>query len=345
MLVWMAVIFYSVMCEDWEMLRNFFTWPPGIFITVIFAGFYLVSLIIINPELVHFLRCQNHIYTFGGIAGAGVFMFMCLVPWMGFAVRAVFEVIPRDYPAEKSPELFLLVWAAVFAFGAIASGDVLSFASCIPALSAILGRKLNVWLSKKKLWSVRISVMINVLVLVPVLYMILPFTGGIFPIVRASMLSLIPWGLLAGLELFAEWYYTRTRQIKKWVRNVPGAALLCLMPLAGVFNLTADAYSIRDIGHRLRDTVEGSEAVIQYGVNYPSVYFYTFRNSRIIDAGLTPGLKEKDQAAEFSLIGQLWNGKARVFLIMPEDKHQEDPLPQKISHILEAEGILLLSNQ
>ena len=345
LLVWMAVIFYSVMCEDWEMLRNFFTWPPGIFITVIFAGFYLVSLIIINPELVHFLRCQNHIYTFGGIAGAGVFMFMCLVPWMGFAVRAVFEVIPRDYPAEKSPELFLLVWAAVFAFGAIASGDVLSFASCIPALSAILGRKLNVWLSKKKLWSVRISVMINVLVLVPVLYMILPFTGGIFPIVRASMLSLIPWGLLAGLELFAEWYYTRTRQIKKWVRNVPGAALLCLMPLAGVFNLTADAYSIRDIGHRLRDTVEGSETVIQYGVNYPSVYFYTFRNSRIIDAGLTPGLKEKDQAAEFSLIGQLWNGKARVFLIMPEDKHQEDPMPQKISHILEAEGILLLSNQ
>ncbi|MBQ7544089.1 MAG: glycosyltransferase family 39 protein [Synergistaceae bacterium] len=345
LLAWMAVIFYSVLCSDWDMLRDFFTWPPGIIITIVSAGFYLVSLIIINPELVHFLRCRNHAYTFDGIAGAAVFMFICLVPWIGFVVRAVFEVVPRKFPAEKSPELFMLVWAAVFAFGAAASGDVLSFASCVPALSAMLGRKLDVWLGKKKLRSVRISVMINVLVLVPVLYMILPFTAGIFPVVKASMLSLIPWGILTGLELFAEWYYTRTRQITKWVRNVPAAALLCLMPLAGVFNLTADAYSIREIGRRLRETVEGSETVIQYGVNYPSVYFYTFRNSRIIEAELTPGLKEKGQVAEFPLIGQLWGGKERVFLIMPEDKHPESPLPQNISHILGAEGILLLSNK
>ena len=341
----LAVIAYSVLCEDWEFLRNFFTWPVGIICTVIFAGFYLVILIIANPELVHFLRCMNHTYTFGGIAGVCVFVFMCFIPWAGFMARAIFEAVPRKYPAEKSPELLLLVWAGTFAFGALASGDILSIASCIPALSALLGMKLDVWLGKKKLYSVRISVMISVLVLVPVLYMVLPFTVNTFPVVKASLMSLIPWGVMTGVFLFAGWYYTRTKQITKWVRNVPAAAMLCLLPLAGVFNLTADVYSVQEIGRKLAVTISGNEPVIQYGVNYPSIYFYTFRNSYIIGAGLTPGVQEKSLAANFQLIGQKWQAKERVYLIMPEDMQSDNPLPQNVSHILGENGILLLSNQ
>ena len=344
-LAWWAVIIYSVLSEDWDMLRDFFTWPSGIIFTVIFAGFYLVAVIIANPELVHFMRCRSHVYSFGGFAGCAVFVFMCFVPWTGFIIRAVFETVPRKFPAQKSEELFMLVWAGVFGGSAVLSGDVLAFTSCLPALSAILGRKLSVWLVKKKLYSVRMSVMINVLLLVPALYMFLPFTANTFPVVKASLLSLIPWGILTGLALFAGWYYTRTKQIVKWVRNVPAAALLCLMPLAGVFNLTADAYSVRDIGRKLGSTIEGNETVIQYGVNYPSVYFYTFRNSSIIDAELTPGIAERKFLAEFARIGEAWNGRDRVFLIMKEDMQTEGPLPQNVSHILEAEGLLLLSNQ
>ena len=346
LLPYMAVIIYSVLSDDWDMLRNFFTWPAGIITSIMISGFYLVALIIINPELVHFLRCMNHVYTFGGLAGIAVFVFMCFVPWTGFIVRAVFEVVPRKLPAKKSPELFLFVWACVFGFAALASRDLLSVASCLPALAALLGLKLDSWLSTKKLYSVRMSVMITVFILVPVLYMVLPFTMNILPVVKASLMSLIPWGILAGLFIFASWYYTRTKQIKKWVRNVPGAALLCLMPLAGVFNLTADKYSAQEIGQRLGSLVEGNNTVIQYGVNYPSMYFYTFRNSYIIDADLTLGLQEKDFAAQYSLIGQIWQGKERVFLIMDKDIHPDDPLPQNITHILESsEGILLLSNQ
>ncbi|MBQ7154236.1 MAG: glycosyltransferase family 39 protein [Synergistaceae bacterium] len=344
-LAWMAVIAYSVLSEDWDMMRNFFTWPAGIIITIIFAGFYLVALIISNPELIHFMRCQNHIYSFGGITGCAVFVFMCFVPWTGFMIRALFETIPKKFPAPQSSELFLMVWAGVFGVAAIASGDMLAVSSCVPALSAMLGLKLDAWLATKKLYSVRMSVMLNVLILVPVLYMLLPFTVNIFPLVKASLLSLIPWGILGALALFAGWYYTRTKQIKKWVRNVPAAALLCLMPLAGVFNLAADTYSVRDIGKKLGTTIEGNETVIQYGVNYPSVYFYTFRNSSIIDADLTPGVQEKKFLEDFSLIGKVWGGKERVFLIMREDMHSEEPLPQNVSHILEAEDILLLSNQ
>lgn len=344
-LAWMAIIIYAVISKDWDTLRDFFTWPAGIILTVIFAGFYLVALILINPELVHFLRCMNHTYTFGGAAGMGVFVFMSFVPWTGFLVRAIFETVPRKLPADKSPELFMLIWAVIFALGAIASGDVMSIASCLPALAALSARKLDTWLDAKKLYSVKISVLLTVLLLVPVIYMTLPFTMNIFPVIRASLMSLIPWAMAAGLFIFAVWYYTRTRQITKWARNVPAAALLCLMPLAGVFNLTADAYSVRGIGHKLRELIQGNDTVIQYGVNYPSVYFYTFRNSYIIDAGLTPGLQEKDFAAKYSIIGEKWNAKERVFLIMHDDLSPAEPLPQNVSHILEDEGVLLLSNQ
>ena len=344
-LPFMAVIIYSVLSEDWEMLRKFFTWPCGIITNVIISGLYLVTLIIINPELVHFLRCMNHCYTFGGLVGISVFVFMCFVPWLGFLVRAVFEVVPRILPAQKSPEFFMLVWAAVFIFAALASGDILSAASCLPAMSALLGLKLDSWLAEKKLYSVRMSVMLTVFILVPMLYMVLPFTMNVLPLVRASLMSLIPWGILAGLFIFASWYYTRTKQISKWVRNVPGAALLCLMPLAGVFNLTADTYSVGDIGKRLGSLVEGNNTVIQYGLNYPSMYFYTLRNSYIIDAPLTPGLQDKYFVAQYQLIGKIWQEKERVFLIMNKDMHPDTPLPQNIIHILESDGILLLSNQ
>ena len=344
-LSWFAVTAYSIICEDWELLKDFFTWPAGIIITIVFSGFYVCALIIANPEIVHFLRCQNHMYDFGGFIGKTVFLFMCFIPWTGFLIKAAFEVIPKKYPAEKSTELFLLVWALLFGMSAVISGDILSIASCIPALSALLGMKLDIWLGTKKLLSVRISVMITVLLIVPILYIILPFTFNILPVVRASLLSLIPWSVTAGLFIFACWYYTKTRQIEKWVRNVPAAALLCLMPLAGVFNLTADSYGVRDIGRKLGDTVQGSEIVIQYGVNYPSIYFYSFRNSYVVDAKLNNGVQEKKFKAGFNFIGEKWNSKDRVFLIMPDDMHSENPLPQNVSHILESHGVLLLSNQ
>ena len=340
-----AVIVYCVLCDDREFLRNFFTWPGGVLITVIFSGLYFVVLMIANPEIIHFMRCQKHMYTFGGVSGIIIFVFASFIPFHGFIVRAVYEVMPREFPARKSPELFMFVWAAVFASAALLSGDILSLAACVPALSAMLGVKTDSWLERKNLLSVRYSVMFNMMILVPVMYIVLPFTINKFPVIKASLMSLIPYELAVGLFIFASWYYTKTRQIVKWVRNVPAAALLCLMPLAGVFNLTADVYSVRDIGLKLRDAIKGTDKVIQYSVNYPSMYFYTLRNSSIIEADFTEGVQERKFNAPYSLIGSLWAGKERVFLIMPNDKTPENPLPQSVFHLLEADGKLLLSNQ
>ena len=344
-LTWLAVIVYSALCEDWGLLKDFFTWPAGIITTIIMIGMYLLVMIAFNPNILHFMRCQNHIYSFGGFSGMMMFAFISFTPFHGFLLRAIWEVLPDNYPAERNPELFMLIWALIFAVGAFAAGDVMSLSASLPALSAILGRRLDTWLNQKKLSSITISVVMNILILVPMLYIVLPFSLRSSRMLRASLMSLIPWAVMTGLFIFATWHYTRTKQIVKWVRNVPAAALLCLMPLAGVFDLTSEIYSIRDVGLKLREIIQGNDKVIQYGVNYPSVYFYTLRNSELIETPLTPGVDDWQFTTNDERLHALWDRKERIFLIIPADKTPSKPLPKHIFHIIQAEGMLLLSNQ
>ena len=341
----LAVLIYCVISEDWDLMRDFFTWPGGIFITLIVSGLYFAAIVIANPEIIHFMRCQNYTYTFGGLAGIAMFLFVSFVPFHGFIARAVYEVFPREYPAPKSHDLLMLVWAFVFGTAPLLSGDILSMGACVPALSALLGRKIDTWLTQRSFHSLRYCIMFNTLFSVPVLYFFLPFVTHNFPVIDASMMSLIPWGLAEALFFFASWYYTKTRQPVKWARNVSASALICLMPLAGVFSLSSGACSARDTGIRLRDMVRGNDVILQYGVNHPSMYFYTLRNSRIISADLTPGVAERKYIAPKSAVKTLWDGKRRVYLIMPSDLKPDTPLPGNIYHISESQGLLLLSNQ
>lgn len=341
----LAVLIYCVISEDWDMMRDFFTWPGGIIITIIVSVIYVVTLIITNPEIIHFMRCQHYTYTFGGLAGILVFIFISFVPFHGFIVRAAYEVFPREYPAHASYELLMLVWAAVFAIAALLSGDIFLLSACIPALAALLGRKVDLWLTQRSFSSMRYAVMLNTVIIIPVLYMFLPFVSHNFPVIQASMMSLIPWGLTEGLFMFAAWYYTKTKQPHKWARNVPAAALICLMPLAGVVNLSAGMFSAHEAGMMLRDLVKGNDVILQYGENHPSIYFYTLRNSRIIEADLTHGVAERKFTAPKSVIKTLWDGKGRVYFLMPSDMKPEEILPKNVHHITDGEGLLLFSNQ
>ena len=341
----LAVLVYCILSEDWDVMRDFFTWPGGIIITIIFSCVYFVSLIITNPEIIHFMRCQNYSYTFGGAAGIAILVFVAFVPFHGFILRAVYEVFPREFPAQKSCEFFMFVWACVFAAASVLTRDLLSLGACVPALSALLGRKIDSWLAERSFHSMRYAVMFNTMIIIPVLFLFIPFTIHNFPMLQASMMSLVPWGVAEGLFLFASWYYTKTRQPVKWARNVSATAIICLMPLAGVFNLSAELYSAHDAGIMMRNTIKRNDVILQYGVNHPSIFFYTLRNSRIISADLTPGVAERRFRADKSAIKTLWEGKDRVFLLMPSSLKPDTQLPQNIFHIIEGEGLLLLSNQ
>lgn len=341
----LAVLIYCILSEDWEVMRDFFTWPGGVIFTIIISCLYFVTLVITNPEIIHFMRCQNYTYTFGGIAGVSMLLFVSFVPFHGFIVRALYEVFPREFPAQKSCEFFMMVWAAVFALSSLLTGDFLSLGACVPALSALLGRKIDSWLRQRSFNSMRYAVMFNTVIIIPVLFLFLPFTLHNFPVLKASLMSLIPWGLTEGLFLFASWYYTKTRQPVKWARNVSASALICLMPLAGVFNLSSGLYSCHDAGMKLREIIRGNDVVLQYGINHPSMYFYTLRNSRIISADFTEGVAERKFSAQESEINTAWASKYRVFLLMPSDFKPDNPLPQNVFHITEGNGLLLLSNQ
>ena len=341
----LAVLIYCIISEDWELMEDFFTWPYGITITLLISCIYYVILVNANPGIIHFMRCQNHTYSFGGIYGIIIMLFAGFVPFHGFIARAFYEVFPREYPAKKSYDLFLVVWGSVFFISALVSGDILAVSACIPAISALSGRKIDVWLTQRSFKSLRYAVMMNIIIIVPVMYLLLPFVSHNFPMIEGAKLSLIPWGLAEGLFIFASWYYTKTRQPVKWARNVCASALICLMPLAGVFNLAAGMYSSREAGMKIRETARGNDVIIQYTVNHPSLYFYTLRNARIIDSELTSGVSERKFLSPRSLIDNSWGGKGRVFLMMPSELTPDPPLPPDVYQITEGEGLLLLSNQ
>ena len=340
-----AVAAYCVVCDDMELLKDFFTWPFGIIINLALSGLYVTSLIMVNPQVLFFMVCRNHIYTFGGVLGTIIFIFVAFAPFHGFLLQALIEIFPRKYPAEKNSELLMFIWALTFICLAIFSGDVLLISASAPALCAILGIRFDFWLRGKML-PVRYAVLMNILILVPMFYVFLPFVAKYFPVISGSLMSLIPYEITLGIFIFASWYYTRTKQIEKWVRNVPIAALICLMPAAGVFSLTSDLYSIRDIALKMRDVIQGSDIVIQYEINHPSVYFYTFRNSVLVNSPLTPGVEEKKLISDKAIISNLWIRRDRVFLVIPSDKISEAELPNKnVNPIHEINGILLLSNK
>ena len=342
----MAVSAYCVLCNDMELLKDFFTYPFGIIINLVLSGLYLVVMMAFNPRVIFFMFCRSHAYTFGGFLGALIFLFVSFAPFHGFLIQALIEIFPRKYPAEKSDELLMFVWAMTFAAYSIFSCDVMMISSAAPALSAIAAKRLDVWLRGKML-PVRFAVLLNILILVPAFFVLLPLTTNYFPVIKGSLMSLIPYEAALALFLFACWYYTKTRQIEKWTRNVPAAALICLMPAAGVFSLTADLYSVREVGIKIREAVQStSDIVMQFEVNYPSMYFYTLRNSILIHAPLTPGVEEKKFVADVPYIGAQWIRRNKIFLVTPSDRISAAKLPNKnIYSIFEHNGLSLMTNK
>ena len=125
MLTWVSVIVYSVLADDMKMLRDFFTWPAGMIFTIAVSGLYFLILMMMNTDIIQFMHCRIHTYSFGGIMGMCVFAFIGYMPFHGFILRSLYEVMPREYPSEKSPEVFMLIWSVVFGVSAVLSGDML----------------------------------------------------------------------------------------------------------------------------------------------------------------------------------------------------------------------------
>ena len=344
----MAVIIFGVFNGENDFLINFFTWPPAALISIFGICLYILALMFGNGWILHFMRCENLGLDLNGIFGYILFAFASFMPWHGFFFNALNEVYSQEFSATRknNPRILILIWVFIFALAGVVSGDILSLSACAPALAALTGDKIDEWFYQKNLTDIKISVALNLVITLPSIALLLPIAINKFSVMGAASMSLIPCGLFAVLFIFASWYYTKTQQIAKWVRNVPISALLCLMPLAGVFDLASEKLSIRDAGLRLRSEIQGNNIIVQYAVNHPSVYFYTLRNSSLFLSSFTPGLQDSKYIINsFNDLNRLWIASERVFIIMDIENKLPAKLSGTIYPLLDEGGVSLLSNK
>jgi hypothetical protein len=121
------------------------------------------------------------------------------------------------------------------------------------------------------------------------------------------------------------------------------AALLALLPLAGVFDLLAESASIRPGALWLKEEIKTGDKIVQYGMNKPSLYFYTARESLLFEARSLNGVAERTPFGEKTLT-ETWGGKNRVFLIVAQsDKIR--PLGGSVSNVYDDARYIILSNK
>ncbi len=353
-LPYLVFIIFAILNDDGESVRKFFLWPPAAFTLIFGAGLYFITLIFKNPYIFHFMRCETIRPNFGNSYGGIIFILISFMPWHGFIIQAVIDVWPSlenfswsefALTDKNNPRAFILLWAIVFASASILMQDYMSLASCVPAISALLGDMVDIWLYNKRFTELKIATALNIVILLPIILIGIPIILFIIPNSENLLLSLIPYALLIFLFLFACWYYTKTKQVEKWARNVPGAALLCLMPLAGVFDLMAVNFGIHDAGMNLREIVRHEDVVIQYEINYPSSYFYTLKNSILVNSDLSDGIQEKKLFRTPDQLTKLWTGNNKIFMLIKSNIPIPDKIPGNAYNIMDSENVSLWSNK
>ncbi|MCR4818719.1 MAG: hypothetical protein K5841_07165 [Fretibacterium sp.] len=364
LLPWLALLFFSVLTRRFGTLKVCVSWWPAAAFSLLGTIFYLLLLWLENPMLLQFMIFESPKYLVPSSKLVITCLLMGTIPWTGFIIRAVWEVSPKSWGVLRSgaaaPEFFMVLWAFFFGLFALLMGDLLALGACVPALAALVGVLLDRWLeadapgdNPTEVNSLQIAVALNIVILVPLVLAGIPLAVKAFPILHGALLSLVPWGLFTLIFLFASWHYARrnrnhaawTQQMAKLARNGSIIVLLCLMPLAGVFDLAAEQLGLRNIGLTLRGTVKREDRIIQYAVHRPSVFFYTLHNYILVNSPQIPGFASRGIILSDMAMHNVWNENERAYLLISRNQQPLYPLPQKVYNIMETNGMALLSNR
>ena len=363
-LPWLALLLFSILTRHFETLKACVSWWPAPAVSIVGSTVYLLSLWLGNPLLLRFMFFESPKFLAPNGKLILVFLLMGTIPWPGFLIRAVWEAMPQNraifHSGGTAPEFFLVVWAFFFGLFALLMGDLLALGACVPALAALIGGSLDHWLEAEapgedptEVSPLQIAVALNILVLVPLVLAGIPFIVKAFPLLHDALLSLVPWAVFNMIFLFATWHYARrtrnlttwSRQMAKLARNGSIIVLLCLLPLAGVFDLAAEQGGLRDIGLALRGVVKREDTVMQYAINRPSLYFYTLHGYALLNSPQLPGVASRELARDDTALHNAWKQKDRVFLLIAQNQQPLSPLPEDVYSVMEANGIVLLSNR
>ncbi|MFC2594443.1 MAG: hypothetical protein ACFNW0_05160, partial [Fretibacterium sp.] len=344
LLPWLCLYLYSALTDDPGALTRPLLYGPGAAVTVLLALGYMLLLRLENPMALTLM-----LYRTPAALPVASFALPVLavgsLPWTGFLLRAAAASWPRsgeDLLNPEGPRLLLLTGAGVFLLFGVFMGDALALVSCLAPLAALTGDCIDEWLDKDRVRVLQGAVALNLICLLLALTVGLLLLLGAFPVLSSTLLSLVPWAVFLTLFGAASWYYARTRQPSKMMRNLSAAAMLALLPLAGVFDLLAENTSMREAGLALRGA--GRYVLAQYAMNRPSLFFYTLEDSVSINGPLLPGFAEQKVENDTAL-HLLWEGKERVLLLIGSEQPLIAPLPQEVNVLYDAGRLMVLSNR
>ncbi len=348
-LPWLALLLGACLIEEEHFFLGALVYLPGLLTTLLMGTGYLLLLYFKNPFMLTLMRYNPPAVAFDTLSWATVFVLAGLCPWFGFYIEALSQVLPRRRDDIVQPEhrmtVLLSVWSGVFLFFGFFSGDGLLVAAAFPALAALCGDYFAKATEEGNILAFQRAMLYEIGFMVPFLcfglFRIFRNENGV---IRSTITSMAPWAFFCCLFLFAGWYYARTRQPKKLMLHTSVASLLCLLPLAGAFQLLSENASLREAGRFLRENLADRDIVVQYAMNRPSLFFYTARDSRPTLTAPLPALAGQ-KIMDPALLLRTWNGSDRVFMLIEHYQRISVPLSQEIYNLKEAQGLVVLSNR
>ncbi|MDR2180295.1 MAG: glycosyltransferase family 39 protein [Synergistaceae bacterium] len=347
-LPWLCLLLYAYIADEDRLFLDALFDRRGLLATVFLGGGYLFFLTMKNPAILTLMRYNPPAPAFNSISSKMLFLSAGFFPWLGLLPESVKNALPPDWnftlPHERR-NVLLLIWTIVFLFFALFSGDALLLVVPLPALASLCAASLAAAVEKNDAVLFQRAVVMEILLFVPFLFLEIPWVYyRNIKYLRNTLMSVVPWMFFCLLFLFAGWYYAKTRQPRKLMLHLSVVSLLSLLPLAGAFDLLAEAASLRDVGLHLRNSLGRDDLLIQYGMNRPSLFFYTAKDSVLIRSSLVPGVAGQ-KSLDDSFLHELWNGAGRVFMTVDRRLQFSTPLPEDVYSVNETRETIVLSNR
>ncbi|GHV46435.1 hypothetical protein FACS1894204_08050 [Synergistales bacterium] len=351
LLPWLSFLVYAYAVGEWRRFADALFYWPGVLVTILLVDGYLFLMYKHNPALLALLRYMPSGAAFSSFGDALLFLTFGAFPWCGIAGYALLDALPLAWrevrPSEKN-NVLLVIWTAVFSFFGLFLGDAFLMTAIIPVLavlSSVCATKTIEESNDNNYNAVRLMMIWECVFFALFVLVVLPyFYFRTTSLLHGTLLSLLPWVGLECLFLAFGLRCAKRRETRKMILQLSIAALLSLLPLAGVFDLLAESSSIRQGALLLKKEIKTGDKIIQYGMNNPSLYFYTARESILFEASSLNGVAERAPFGEKALI-ETWGGPSRVFLIVAQSDKITKPLGGSISNVYDDDMYIILSNQ
>ncbi|GHS93383.1 hypothetical protein AGMMS50276_03680 [Synergistales bacterium] len=347
LLPWLSFLVYAYAAGEWSRLAAALFYWPGILATILLADGYLLLMYISSPAQLELIRYIPSGVAFNAFLDSLLFLAFGAFPWCGIAFYAAKNALPvnwRDIQDGESNGLLLVIWAAVFSFFGLFSGDAFLMTAVIPALAVLSALSIAKIIEENDERAARRMMVWECAFFALFVIAVLPYFYFSVAPLRGTLLSLLPW---VGVDCFFVALGLRCvhkQVMRKMMLHIGVAALTSLLPLAGVFDLFAETSSIRPGALWLKNEVKAGDKIIQYGINRPSLYFYTAKESLLFKAGSLNGVAKRKSLDERAL-SKTWGSAPRVFLILTQESEILRSLGGGISNVYDDANYIILSNK